>query len=85
VARIININDYNKLTKLLAVTAYVRRFARRTLPITTDTHVSPTELAVATVKWIHVVHNHFPAEAVTITEAAISTTVKAVLGQGHAT
>ena len=66
VARIININDCSKLTKLLAVTAYILRFAnsaRRTSPITTDTHLSPTELAVATVKWIHAVqHDHFPAE-----------------------
>ena len=66
VARIININDYSKLTKLLAVTAYTLRFAinvRCTSPITTDTHLSPTELAAATVKWIHAVqHDHFPAE-----------------------
>ncbi|XP_065882847.1 uncharacterized protein [Dysidea avara] len=66
VARIININDYSKLTKLLVVTAYTLRFAinaRRTSPITTDTHLSPTELVVATVKWIHAVqHDHFPAE-----------------------
>ena len=66
VARIININDYSKLTKLLAVTVYILRFAinaRRTSPITTDTHLSPTELAVATVKWIHAVqHDHFPTE-----------------------
>ena len=62
VARIININDYSKLTKLLAVTAYTLRFAinaRRTSPITTDTHLSPTELAVATVKWIHAVQHDY--------------------------
>ena len=53
VARIININDCSKLAKLLAVTAYMLRFinnTRRAPPITADTHLSPTELAVATVK-----------------------------------
>jgi len=65
-ARIININDYSKLAKLLAVTAYMLRFinnTRRAPPITADTHLSPTELAVATVKWIHAIqHDHFPVE-----------------------
>ena len=65
VARVIDINNYSNLTKLLAVTAYVLRFtnnAKHTSP-NSATHLSPAELSLANMKWVHAVqHEQFSAE-----------------------
>ena len=65
IARIVDINNYGNLPKLLAVTAYVLWFtnnAKHTSPNSTI-HLSPAELSLANVKWIHAVqHEQFSAE-----------------------
>jgi len=65
VARIIDINKFSHLTKLIAVTAYVLRFINNAKHIHPNStmHLSPAELSLASVKWIYAVqHEQFSAE-----------------------
>ena len=65
IARIVDINNYSNLSKLLEVTAYVLRFTNNTKHTSPNStmHLSPVELSLANVKWIHAVqHEQFSSE-----------------------
>jgi len=65
VARIIDINKFSQLSKLLAVTAYVLRFLNNTKRTHSYSamYLSLAELLIASVKWIHAIqHEQFLAE-----------------------
>jgi len=67
---IIDIERYNNLNKLLAVTAYVLRFVNNTrhvLPASTE-HLTPAELSRANLKILEAVqHSQFPMEISNLT------------------
>jgi len=91
VARIIDINKFSCLSKLVAVTAYVLWFINHAKH-NNSTHLLPAEISLACVKWIYSIqHEHFLAEiknlctTVTAPVTPSSVTAEIILRQRHVT